>query len=173
MSLDSPQAIRDRLDTVTSKLLDGEISTNVAETARKLLATAADTFKADASTALAPTAPVTAPTVSGTPPGGGATFNITFATTPNGPVFVEAPTPAEPTHPPPRQKETPPHRAEAPLGRADHPRVIDVEAVSAPPPPTPPPSPPPTPPPEPRRQTTQAAERKQATAHLLARYRKT
>jgi hypothetical protein len=150
MALETLQDVRNRLDEVAASVLKGDISTNVAETARKVLNTAADTFRHEQSTALAPTAPVTAPAVSGTPPGGGATFNITFATTPHGPVFVEAPTPAEPAHPEP-----------APRPRPSPPQILDIA-------PTPPPA---TPPPE-RPPTRQASERKQATAHLLARYRK-
>lgn len=152
MPLESPQAVRDRLDAVTSKLLDGEISTNVAETARKLLATAADTFKAEANTALAPVAPQ-APTVSGAAPGG-ATFNITFATTPHGPVFEAAsepaPVPAPPAPPLPAPRAFN-HPQPAP------PQIVDVEP-QAPRPPAPP--------------SKQKQERQQATALLLARHRR-
>jgi len=149
MPLESPQDIRNRLDAVTTKLLDGEISTNVAETARKLLSTAADTFKADAGTALAPVVPQ-APAVSGAAPGG-ATFNITFATTSHGPVFTEA-APEPPLrvidHPEPAP------RAPAPLTQQTPPQIVDVT-------PTPVQKPP----------TTQRRERQQTTALLLAKHR--
>jgi hypothetical protein len=148
MPLESPQAVRDRLDDVASRLLDGTISSTVAEVARKVLATAADTFRTEATTALAPVAPPP-PAISGASTPNGPTFNITFATTPNGPVFSEVASTAEPK-PVPRVFEHP-----EPAPRPDPPRVLAIE----------PETPPQPPPPKPK------SDRQQATAKLLALHR--